>query len=241
MKTCITCKQTKEPTEFTADKTYPDGRRNECRPCKNKRAQANRAAKTAERKLLLEYAEKAIYGDLLTTHKHCARCDTLKPFSEYHKHSRLKNGIASACKSCRSVESAKYRAENAETIRKWFEENREYSRQYGKERRTGPENRARINKQKREAYQRDSSKVRAMVARRRADKIQATPSWADQEAITALYAEAQRLTEATGIQFHIDHEVPLNSDVVCGLHVETNLQLLPWYENLAKSNKFEIQ
>jgi hypothetical protein len=74
-------------------------------------------------------------------------------------------------------------------------------------------------------------------AARRAAKLLATPSWADQEKIATFYIEAQRLTFETGIQHDVDHIVPLKSKLVCGLHVETNLQILIGAENKSKGNR----
>lgn len=80
-------------------------------------------------------------------------------------------------------------------------------------------------------------KLRAKDARRRAIKLHACPSWADLEAVKAIYAEARRLTRTTGILHHVDHIYPLVSPYMCGLHVPENLQILIGIENLSKGNR----
>jgi len=67
--------------------------------------------------------------------------------------------------------------------------------------------------------------------RYRAAKKQATPAWADQDAINFWY-------ECCPAGCEVDHIVPLQGGNVCGLHVETNLQWLPIKENRLKSNKW---
>lgn len=88
---------------------------------------------------------------------------------------------------------------------------------------------------------RNKGKINAATAKRYAEKRKRTPPWLNEQhyiAIEACYIEAHRLLELTGIQFHVDHIVPIQSPMVSGLHVPWNLQVLPYYENIAKSNNF---
>jgi len=39
----------------------------------------------------------------------------------------------------------------------------------------------------------------------------------------------------------VDHIIPLQSKIVCGLHVQNNLRCIPMRENRSKSNKLEEQ
>lgn len=79
---------------------------------------------------------------------------------------------------------------------------------------------------------------RARWAKRYAAKLQATPAWADDRYIRLFYEMAAADTILTGIEHQVDHIVPLQSDIVCGLHWEQNLQVLPAADNLSKSNRW---
>lgn len=83
--------------------------------------------------------------------------------------------------------------------------------------------------------------VRFHANKRRALKLARIPKWASLDAIQAIYDEAARLTKQTGISHHVDHIIPLQGRLVSGLHVETNLQILPASENLRKYNKHQEQ
>lgn len=79
----------------------------------------------------------------------------------------------------------------------------------------------------------ESGKARAACVRRRRAEGLRTPKWADRDTIIAIYKAARRAN------FHVDHIIPLRGKNVCGLHVESNLQLLPPKENLMKKNYFD--
>lgn len=65
----------------------------------------------------------------------------------------------------------------------------------------------------------------------------ATPRWGDPEKVMAFYRERDRLTRETGVPHEVDHIVPLVSPVVCGLHCEFNLRVVPQKENRSKGNR----
>jgi hypothetical protein len=81
--------------------------------------------------------------------------------------------------------------------------------------------------------------VRADTKARRRKHREATPPWLTRKQkaeIRNLYQAAITLTQTTGVQYVVDHIYPLRSEVVCGLHVPWNLQVMTQEENLKKSN-----
>lgn len=98
-----------------------------------------------------------------------------------------------------------------------------------------PENRAETNKKHRLA---NPGIYPAHYKMRQTRKRRALSSWANLDAIEALYVECARISKETGIKHHVDHYFPLKSDVVCGLHNEFNLRIVPATVNLSKGNSF---
>lgn len=92
--------------------------------------------------------------------------------------------------------------------------------------------------QQRQAQKRDAHKYRAKYKEYMATKRGATPPWFDKVLVEEAYHLAQLRTRATGFQWHVDHVVPLQSPIVCGLHTIENLQVIPGVLNLSKSNRF---
>lgn len=86
--------------------------------------------------------------------------------------------------------------------------------------------------------QKNRHKVNAKKSARIANQKKAKPKWADQNKIVEIYKYAKQMTENSGEQWHVDHIVPVNSKVVCGLHCEDNLRAILGKKNQSKSNRF---
>jgi len=67
---------------------------------------------------------------------------------------------------------------------------------------------------------------------RRAILKRAVPMWASLECIKDIFKKAKDQC------LSVDHMVPLNSKLVCGLHCEDNMQLLTRSENSSKNNRY---
>jgi hypothetical protein len=122
----------------------------------------------------------------------------------------------------------------------FYYENVEYSRNRSKK--YSQNNKDKTNSLKKRWKQSNKNKVNAINGKRRASKLQRTPTWIDQSEITMWYEVAEVLSRS-GVKFHVDHVVPLQGKNVSGLHVSENMQVLPAYINISKNNQWnwEIQ
>lgn len=66
--------------------------------------------------------------------------------------------------------------------------------------------------------------------------MRARPPWAVPAECLAFWALSRRMTLATGVQHSVDHIVPLQNPTVCGLHCPANMRVIPFADNLRKSN-----
>ena len=86
-------------------------------------------------------------------------------------------------------------------------------------------------------------RLAAYIRKYQASKLQRTPVWLsddDKWLIEQAYELAALRTKMFGFSWHVDHIIPLQGKTVSGLHVPTNLQVIPGVENFRKNNRFEV-
>jgi len=84
-------------------------------------------------------------------------------------------------------------------------------------------------------------KVRADCIYRRVSKMHRTPAWLtpdDHWLIEQAYEIAAVRTKMFGFSWHVDHVIPMQRKLVTGVHVATNLQVIPGIDNIRKANRF---
>jgi len=195
----------------------------------------------------------------------CTKCGLEKPLSEY-SFRKDRQKYKRECKECAKKKQAVYREANREKVRAcykawrdanlekarakykaWRDANLEKKQAYDKAwqkanfEKISTHNKAKYeaNKEKyrlkNRAYRKaNKGIVNANRAKRRAAKLQATPAWADLKKIAQIYKDCPP-------GYHIDHYFPLQSPIMCGLHVESNLQYLPAKENISKGNRVSLE
>jgi hypothetical protein len=188
---------------------------------------------------LIHIQEALTYLGVKENTRWCSKCKAFKDINEFSKDKYNRTGYRNWCNVCFDsyrkqnkvkdrikVVSQEYYLNNKEKI------NDQTARYYER------------TKEKRQKYYDRYYREHAYEHRARCNgwqiyKKEATPKWANMEKIRAIYDKAAELTLTTGILHEVDHIIPLRHPLVCGLHVETNLQVLTQIENRKKSNKFK--
>lgn len=197
-------------------------------------------------------------GKLMRT---CKKCLVEKSESEFYKDAANKQGLRTVCKVCdraqgkayfeenkekESIRNKKYSIENFQKIKDRKSRQREidaekiaeYSKKYY------AENKEKRLKNSKAWYSKNAGtehlavKSKIKGAKRRAAKILAVAPWADKAEISKIYHMALIKSKESGIKYHVDHIIPLRGKLVCGLHVENNLQVITWNENLSKGARY---
>jgi hypothetical protein len=178
--------------------------------------------------------------------KSCSKCKQQTDHSEFSKNRARYDGYCNYCKACdktkpvnketKKVYNTIYRVENAKKIeiyhKSYYLANKEVY--YNRCKKWSEENREQQRVLWRRNYQTDHGRKRHKFqqAKRRAQKLNATPPWVNMEEIRNIYENCPE-------GYHVDHIIPLIHPLISGLHVPWNLQYLLAKDNIKKNNKVE--
>lgn len=217
-KVCSCCKVEKPVSEFYKDKTKKNGFSSHCKVC------------------------SAVY-------KKDYQQQNKDKILAYHKDYRQQNKdkILARAKEYResnkdkiAVGQKEYYQHNKDKLAEWKKEytQKNKERVLANAKKYYQENKDQMAAKAKDYRQTNKPLFSALRAKRRAAKLKATPEWADLEQITEFYEVTLAFKLYTGKEYHVDHIVPLQSKLVCGLHVPANLQVLEAKDNLSKKNSW---
>ena len=175
--------------------------------------------------------------------KPCSHCREVKPIVAFSRSSARPDGFHCICKVCdaarrKALRESRIEDERARDNARYptrRDAKRAYDRDYYLKHAT------RIKADVSEYGRQNRGRLRPLACarsrKRVALKLNATPPWADTQKVNEVYRLAAAMSELTGEPYHVDHIVPLQSKLVCGLHNEFNLRVIPKSENQAKGNR----
>ncbi len=178
--------------------------------------------------------------------KTCKKCNETKDIELFKNNKKCIDGHGNVCKKCDRERVKAWEKANPEKVTAWAKANPEKRKLVCAKYRATEKGKASQAKyialynsiyfeenaqRKRLWMQANKGRINATTAAYRKQIKQATPPWADMQAILDVYMEAAYF----GME--VDHIVPIRSKLVCGLHTWENLQLLTRLENTKKGNR----
>jgi hypothetical protein len=165
--------------------------------------------------------------------KKCNKCLIIKDFSDFNKHKTQKDGLNITCRECCKIANKKRyelkKNEIKQRVKQYKNNNKEKVNIKATEWRNSRLQKERDRRKK--WRQSNLSIVKELTAKRRAIKKQATLDYQKyKKHLRDIYKNCPDGME-------VDHIIPLQNNLVCGLHVPWNLQYLTPEENVKKSNK----
>ena len=164
--------------------------------------------------------------------KLCPKCEQTLPTTSFFKNKGRVDGLQGYCKLCKCLRDRQYDAENREKLN-----------EAARTRRLSKESR----QSHLDALTRYRAKNKAIRAKlqmaRKSSKLKRTPAWltdSDVDRIKCLYQLAAMRNRESGQSWHVDHIIPLQGEFVSGLHVPSNLRVIPALENMRKSNHYGV-
>lgn len=145
--------------------------------------------------------------------KTCTKCHVSKPSSEFYNKRHQ-------CKTCRRIIIASWQKRNPSKVSEYRIAYREADRK-------------RASRQSMSWDTNHPGQRAARLAKYKAAKLQRTPRWLSETQLK----EIQSIYTNCPKGYEVDHIVPLQGNLVSGLHVPWNLQYLKVRDNRVKYNK----
>ena len=151
------------------------------------------------------------------------------------------------CKPCRSIYKhgiktawyARNRGYAVAKTKEWREANMDRKREYRKSEYARNKEAAKLASSQ---YRKEHpDKVNHWARMKQCAKMHRTPAWLgaeDKWMIAEIYSLAKLRSTCTGVEWQVDHIIPLRGKTVSGLHVPSNLQVILEQENKVKRNYF---
>ena len=161
--------------------------------------------------------------------KFCPKCEKTLDFSSFYKNKGRSDGYQGYCKDCKKQRDRQYDSEHREKVNAYARGHRAKNKTHLIHLKT---------------YREKAKPIRAKLQmKRKVAKLKRMPSWLtefDLLKIKCYYQVAAMYSRESGFDWHVDHVIPLQGKNVSGLHVPSNLQIIPAIENMRKSNQYEV-
>ena len=168
----------------------------------------------------------------------CRACQADKPLSDFFKNKTYTCGYDTKCKACVKAyynelnKKPEIRAKRNKQSRAWAAKNKEQSlaikaKYRAANREAGNEYARKWSKENRDLK---NANWQRYIARKKQATVENSP------AIHYVYYAADVIKQVYGGRPDVDHIIPLHHDLVCGLHVPQNLQLMNPKANSSKGN-----
>lgn len=220
-KRCTGCFEEKKFDDFGNEAKAKSGKKSQCRVCAAAKAKIYNKLHPGKSAAAVKAWASANPEKRRATRRAAAKSNLHKERAR-HKAWRLTNPekYKERCKR----DYAKHKEKRLAAYRAWYLENRES-----------------VLRDNKEWSSRNRGRRAASLAKRRAALLQRTPKWLtsqDFEKMNSIYELCRALQQTTGVKHHVDHEYPLQGNLVSGLHVPANLRILTAEENLRKKNNW---
>jgi hypothetical protein len=243
-KVCTVCKCLKDNSEFSKGRNKKDGLQNRCKACAKEYREDNKYKISAQRK-----AYRAEHGEELSARS--------KLFYAEHRDTIIvrrrardegnKDELLAYRKAYYELHKEQLNADRKAYSESHREDERARNKRYSIAHKDDILSRRRVYRERnsdkiaitaRQWQINNPDKANANAANYRSRKLNATPSWFEKEDVLELYMEAASRSKNEGVDYHVDHIVPLQSKFVCGLHCLANLEIITAIENRRKHNLY---